>query len=76
MFRTIKDLDMDHEVLKAQKLPEKTNPNHKRTSKYTGVIKNGKDAWYSVMNIDTYRCHLGTHNDEAVAAKIYDIAQI
>ena len=76
MFRSMKDIDMDEIVLKAQKLPEQTNPLHKRTSKFTGVIKNGKDAWYSVMNIDTYRCYLGTHNEESLAAKIYDIAQI
>jgi len=76
MFKKLKDLEMNDVVLTARKLPESTNPNHKRTSKYTGVIKNGKDAWYSVMNIDTFRCYLGTHNEEAIAGNIYDIAQI
>jgi len=74
MFHGLADLEMDQVVLEARRLPAETNANHKRSSKYTGVIKNGKDAWYSVMNIDTYRCYLGTHNDELIAAKIYDIA--
>ena len=53
---------MNQVVLEAQKLPTNTNSQHKRSSRYTGVIKNGKEAWYAVMNIDTYRCYLGTHN--------------
>ena len=74
MIQEISNVKMDQIVLEARKLPTETNTKHKRSSKYTGVIKNGKDAWYSVMNIDTYRCYLGTHNDEIMAAKIYDIA--
>ena len=65
---------MGEVILYGRKLPNETNTNHKRSSRYTGVIKNGKDAWYGVMNIDTYRCYLGTHCEEMLAAQIYDIA--
>lgn len=55
---------MDDVVLKGKKLLTEMNPNFKRSSKYTGVKKNGTNIWYSVMDIDTFRCYLGNHQDE------------
>ena len=67
---------MDQMVLEAQPLPAEENIKNKRSSRYTGVIKNGKHAWSSSMNIDSFKCYLGNHQDEILAAKVYDAAQI
>jgi len=67
---------MNDIFIQCQKVTEEPKLNHKRKSRYTGVVKNSQTSWLSAIIFSGKRYFLGSFSNEQDAAKVYDVAQI